>query len=385
MADKYRQALGQIIREPGNGVCADCGTEHPSWASSTIGIFLCQDCAGMHRALNSISRVKSVTLDNWDSDQVELMQGIGNSRAKERFEMNVPPFYRRPQKESVEVLKKEWIFAKYQRLEFTDADKQDAYNCAKKEGLLLKLGRDRKLFQQRKFVLSRPENKLQYFVIEDSSKKPRPKAEIDLDEVNAVFVPEKIGHPYGMQITFYKDGSTRSLFVHSESSKDIVDWYHAIRAAKLERRRIAFPDRDLDTLAEDLTRDFMLEGWLYKMGPRNEPFKRRWFTLDKRKLMYYEDPLNAFPKGEIFIGHRDAGYHVTTGTTEDKPTGGSPFCFTLHTPDRKFVLKAESKEEMDKWVDMLNKVIDMPLTPQDSKLAAILVPKKSNSIRLIKR
>lgn len=33
---------------------------------------------------------------------LQLMQGIGNSRAKERYEMNVPPFYRRPQKESVE-------------------------------------------------------------------------------------------------------------------------------------------------------------------------------------------------------------------------------------------------------------------------------------------
>lgn len=27
------------------------------------------------------------------------------------------------------------------------------------------------------------------------------------------------------------------------------------------------------------------------MGPRNEPFKKRFFTLDKRKLMYLEEPL----------------------------------------------------------------------------------------------
>lgn len=44
-------------------------------------------------------------------------------------------------------------------------------------------------------------------------------------------------------------------------------------------------------LAEELTRDFILEGWLKKMGPRNEPFKKRFFTLDKRKLMYLEEPL----------------------------------------------------------------------------------------------
>ena len=28
-------------------------------------------------------------------------------------------------------------------------------------------------------------------------------------------------------------------------TQDIVDWYNCIRAAKWERRRIAFPDRDL--------------------------------------------------------------------------------------------------------------------------------------------
>ena len=68
------------------------------------------------------------------------------------------------------VLKKEWILAKYQREEFTDPDRQSAYNCAYKEGMLWKLGRDRKQFQLRKFVLSRAENKFSYFVTDESSK-----------------------------------------------------------------------------------------------------------------------------------------------------------------------------------------------------------------------
>ena len=45
-------------------------------------------------------------------------------------------------------------------------------------------------------------------------------------------------------------------------------------------------------LADGLTNDFTLEGWLQKMGPgKNDGFKKRWFTLDNRKLMYPEDPL----------------------------------------------------------------------------------------------
>lgn len=44
----------------------------PDWASITIGVFLCQICAGVHRSLASRSRVKSVRLDNWDRDQVQV-------------------------------------------------------------------------------------------------------------------------------------------------------------------------------------------------------------------------------------------------------------------------------------------------------------------------
>ncbi|CAG5128659.1 unnamed protein product [Candidula unifasciata] len=128
------------------------------------------------------------------------------------------------------------------------------------------------------------------------------------------------------------------------------------------------------------------------MGPKNEPFRRRWFTLDRRKLMYFEEPLNAFAKGEIFIGHKDAGYRLSTGgevgdRKSMSPNGNSSSCcFTLHTPERNFVLRAETQDDMNKWFMALQKVFEMPVTPQDSKLASLLVAKKSsNSFRLIKR
>ena len=54
---------------------------------------------------------------------------------------------------------------------------------------------------------------------------PQPKSEADLDCVNAVFVPEKIGNPHGLQITFFKGGSTRNLYVYSNNSKVILQNY----------------------------------------------------------------------------------------------------------------------------------------------------------------
>ena len=46
-----------------------------------------------------------------------------------------------------------------------------------------------------------------------------PKATLRLDEINAVMVPEKVGNPNAMQVTFAQDGSTRSLFLYAESGK----------------------------------------------------------------------------------------------------------------------------------------------------------------------
>ena len=41
-----------------------------------------------------------------------------------------------------------------------------------------------------------------------------------------------------------------------------------------------------------LTRDFTAEGWLSKTGPNEQDaYRKRWFTLDDRKLMYHLAPL----------------------------------------------------------------------------------------------
>lgn len=46
-----------------------------------------------------------------------------------------------------------------------------------------------------------------------------PKAIIKIDSVNATFQPEKIGNPNGLQITYLKENSTRSIFVYHDSGK----------------------------------------------------------------------------------------------------------------------------------------------------------------------
>ncbi|EPY52839.1 GTPase activating protein Ucp3 [Schizosaccharomyces cryophilus OY26] len=67
---------------PGNNICADCHTRGVQWASWNLGIFLCLRCATIHRKLGThVSKIKSVSLDQWTDEQVNNMRDWGNINA----------------------------------------------------------------------------------------------------------------------------------------------------------------------------------------------------------------------------------------------------------------------------------------------------------------
>jgi len=43
-----------------------------------------------------ISKVKHLKLDFWEDSQIERLKEVGNSNAKHKYELRVPPAYRRP-------------------------------------------------------------------------------------------------------------------------------------------------------------------------------------------------------------------------------------------------------------------------------------------------
>ncbi|KAG1683747.1 Arf-GAP with dual PH domain-containing protein 1 [Nymphon striatum] len=363
MAETNRRFLKELLKKSGNDVCAECRSEGPEWASYNIGVFICTQCAGFHRNMGChISKVKSLKMDNWDDAQVQSISEIGNLKANEKYEMHVPVCYKRPTStDDPQVLREQWVRAKYEREEFIHIDRQ-TYLSGNMEGYLWKRGREDCRFQLRKFVLSEVDDVLKYYV-KDSHKEP--KASMKISELNATFCPGKIGNLNGLQITYVKDGSTRNTFLYAEDGKDIVDWFTAIRSAKLNRLQVAFPGVNELELIKNLTRNFPKEGWVWKRGPRSgDTYKKRWFTLDDRKLMYLIDPLDAYPKGEIFLGYRYDGFAVKFGI----PPGNKELNkgFTLKTPDRMYLLSAESDEDRQEWITILQKVIDRPLCPQDN-------------------
>ncbi|XP_029001229.1 stromal membrane-associated protein 1-like [Betta splendens] len=96
--EQHQAILSKMLREEDNKYCADCEAKGPRWASWNLGVFICIRCAGIHRNLGvHISRVKSVNLDQWTSEQIQSIQDMGNTKARRLYEANLPDSFRRPQ------------------------------------------------------------------------------------------------------------------------------------------------------------------------------------------------------------------------------------------------------------------------------------------------
>ncbi|RLW01404.1 hypothetical protein DV515_00007876 [Chloebia gouldiae] len=247
-----------------------------------------------------------------------------------------------------------------------------------------------------------------------------------IEHLNATFQPAKIGNPHGLQITYLKDNSTRNIFVYHEDGKEIVDWFNAIRAARFHYLQVAFPGASDSDLVPKLSRNYLKEGYMEKTGPKcpflvqlaqslavlalmaqkpsvsnspspsgcskcfetpgscvvreklfqcviwhfltpqqTEGFKKRWFTMDDRRLMYFKDPLDAFARGEVFIGSKENSYKVLEGLPPSTQGNHWQHGITIVTPDRKFLFACETEDDQLEWITTFQKVISRPMLPQE--------------------
>lgn len=97
----HERELIDIVNNRNNiNKCGECGSDYPTWASWNLGILLCGRCANIHKKVLSsghprggaISKVKSLTLETWTDDQIELLRRVGNKKAKQRWNPKRVPF-----------------------------------------------------------------------------------------------------------------------------------------------------------------------------------------------------------------------------------------------------------------------------------------------------
>ncbi|XP_020817964.1 arf-GAP with coiled-coil, ANK repeat and PH domain-containing protein 2 isoform X2 [Drosophila serrata] len=113
---KRRIHWEEFLKIPGNAYCCDCRSPEPRWASINLGITLCIECSGVHRSLGvHYSKVRSLTLDAWETENVKVMMELGNevvnriyeARTGEDCELQHPT-------EQCEIgVREAWIKAKY--------------------------------------------------------------------------------------------------------------------------------------------------------------------------------------------------------------------------------------------------------------------------------
>ena len=116
--------LEQLRQWECNKICADCEEPSPTWASVNRGVFICTQCAGVHRSLGvDVSFVLSCSLDDWLHEQVDNMEKLGNERVNKNLEFCVPKTIEAPYgKDAARKIREDFIKAKYVQELFSYAE-----------------------------------------------------------------------------------------------------------------------------------------------------------------------------------------------------------------------------------------------------------------------
>jgi len=73
--------INEIMKIEGNNKCIDCLAENPTFASINNAVFLCENCANIHKRLGTnISIIKSLTKDEFTPEEISILKIGGNKR-----------------------------------------------------------------------------------------------------------------------------------------------------------------------------------------------------------------------------------------------------------------------------------------------------------------
>lgn len=88
-----RIRVKELLNYNGNNQCFDCGSFHVNWTDITYAVFLCVDCAKVHKKEfpDFIDRIKSLEVNDFKKKEYKLLKFAGNNSFRSflsEFNMN---------------------------------------------------------------------------------------------------------------------------------------------------------------------------------------------------------------------------------------------------------------------------------------------------------
>jgi len=90
--NEIKKQLEKLSNIEENKKCFDCQNEPARWTSLNNGIFLCNECSEEHKSFGlGTNIIKSISLEQWNKNQLNLMKIGGNKRLRAFLESNDVP------------------------------------------------------------------------------------------------------------------------------------------------------------------------------------------------------------------------------------------------------------------------------------------------------
>ena len=90
--NQIKKQLENLSNIEENKKCFDCQNEPARWTSLNNGIFLCNECSEEHKNFGlGTNLIKSISLEQWNKNQLNIMKIGGNKRLKQFLEDNDVP------------------------------------------------------------------------------------------------------------------------------------------------------------------------------------------------------------------------------------------------------------------------------------------------------
>jgi hypothetical protein len=299
------EIMPRLQENAANKVCADCKALDPSWGVVNLGIMVCIECSGVHRSMGVlVSKVRSLELDRsiWTESLIRLMVEIGNDRSNQFWEKHCQQ--ERLQAGVERDIRESFIRAKYQV----------------RSWIPQLPGEDRGSLSRQLFACVASNNLMRTI-------------QLLAHGADVAFEDPDQSDPKMKTCLAVAKHHNQTLQV------ELLEQNRALSSPK--------PNEPTQLISK--------KGHLYKTGNDRTGWKRRWCTVDQfRGLEYFRSETDPEIQGDIKICEM-----LSISCCDDESSRDPKYshCFEVNTESRGYLFCADSKPEMEDWIETLRKVI----------------------------